>query len=85
MISCSKCYSNEIEGLVWIDLLTNEVLDRCDEYNCRSCGGRVEVIVTPDPEWIEDVEPINDEHEKEETPTIRVSAKLPEHLDTSDE
>ncbi len=69
MVSCSKCYGNEIEAKVWIDLTTNEVVDRCDEYHCRHCGAQVEIIITPDIDWIVDVEPLKEENEKEKEDT----------------
>lgn len=63
MINCSKCYGNEIEELVWIDLLTTNVVSRQDEYYCKNCQARVDIVVTNDYEWIEDVEPLNENDE----------------------
>lgn len=86
MVSCSKCYSNDIDALAWVNLVTSEITEREDQYHCNNCGSTVEVILTPDMDWIEDIEPIKEEeNEKETEPTVRVSARMPKHLDTTDE
>lgn len=64
MIACKHCYGNEIEEHLWVDVVTGDAVSRDDEYFCRSCGCRTDIIVTADPEiWVEDVEPIKEENE----------------------
>jgi predicted Zn-dependent protease len=61
MKNCSKCFSQEIEELVWIDTISGEITDRQDEYYCRQCAAKVDVVLTPDnEEWCEDITPIED-------------------------
>jgi hypothetical protein len=57
-------------------LITNEITAREDQYHCNNCGSTVEIIITPDLDWIEDVEPIK-ETDEENTQIIRVAARLP--------
>jgi transcription elongation factor Elf1 len=43
---CSKCGSQNVEALSWVDLNSNEVIGGdADEFYCRSCGMSTDITV----------------------------------------
>lgn len=41
---CSKCFSEELERSVWVDMQTDEELPGDTTYFCRNCGALVDII-----------------------------------------
>ena len=58
---CNKCHNNDIDELVWINQVSGDVAHREDQYYCRNCNAKVDIVLAkPNLEWIEDIEPLDE-------------------------
>ena len=58
---CTKCNSNDIDELLWINQTTGEVSAREDQFYCNYCRAKVNVTMVEDSiGWVTDITPLEE-------------------------